>query len=155
MSAYHSRMKSGTSGRAIDLNHAPVDDNENADGDCPGADSHEQGLKPQPQQRPHIHFHEPAFQIRDHGGNIDAGVSDHHSGSAVDNALGSVEDAHTALQRIEHRERAYLWYRFGFEDDIYHPLNETAKHFHLSESRAKSTEALALDNVWLELPWWY
>lgn len=65
------------------------------------------------------------------------------------------EEIHTALQRIDRRERAYLWYRFGFEDDIYHPLNETAKHFHLSESRAKSTEALALDNVWLELPWWY
>ena len=65
------------------------------------------------------------------------------------------EEIHTALQRIDRRERAYLWYRFGFEDDIYHPLNETAKHFHLSESRAKSTEALALDKVWLELPWWY
>lgn len=65
------------------------------------------------------------------------------------------EEIHTALQRIDRRERAYLWYRFGFEDDIYHPLNETAKHFHLSKSRAKSTEALALDNVWLELPWWY
>ena len=47
------------------------------------------------------------------------------------------------------------WYRFGFEDDMEHPLNETAKHFHLSESRARSTEALVLDNVWLELPWWY
>ena len=65
------------------------------------------------------------------------------------------EEIHTALQRIDRRERAYLWYRFGFEDDVYHPLNETAKHFHLSESRARSTEALALDNVWLELPWWY
>ena len=65
------------------------------------------------------------------------------------------EEIHTALQRIDRRERAYLWYRFGFEDDVYHPLNETAKHFHLSESRAKSTEELALDNVWLELPWWY
>lgn len=65
------------------------------------------------------------------------------------------EEIHTALQQIDRRERAYLWYRFGFEDDIYHPLNETAKHFHLSESRAKTTEAFALDNVWLELPWWY
>ena len=63
------------------------------------------------------------------------------------------EEIHTALQQIDRRERAYLWYRFGFEDDVYHPLNETAKHFHLSESRAKSTEELALDNVWLELPW--
>lgn len=65
------------------------------------------------------------------------------------------EEIHTALQQISQRERVYLWYRFSFEDDLYHPLNETAKHFHLSESRAKSTEALALDNVWLELPWWY
>ena len=65
------------------------------------------------------------------------------------------EEIHTALQRIDRRERVYLWYRFGFEDDMEHPLNETAKHFHLSESRARSTEALALDNVWLELPWWY
>ena len=65
------------------------------------------------------------------------------------------EEIHTALQRIDLRERTYLWYRFGFEDDMEHPLNETAKHFHLSESRARSTEALALDNVWLELPWWY
>jgi len=65
------------------------------------------------------------------------------------------EEIHTALQMIEAREKAYLWYRFGFADDILHPLNETADHFHLSESRAKSTEKLALDNLWLELPWWY
>ena len=65
------------------------------------------------------------------------------------------EETHTALQRIDRRERTYLWYRFGFEDDMEHPLSETAKHFHLSESRARSTEALALDNVWLELPWWF
>ena len=65
------------------------------------------------------------------------------------------EEIHTALQQIDRRERANLWYRFGFEDDVLHPLSETAKHFHLSESRAKSTEKLALDNFWLELPWWY
>lgn len=65
------------------------------------------------------------------------------------------EEIHTALQMIDEREKAYLRYRFGFEDDVLHPLNKTAKHFHLSESRAKSTEKLALDNFWLELPWWY
>jgi len=65
------------------------------------------------------------------------------------------EEIHTALEMIDEREKAYLWYRFGFEDDVLHPLSETAKHFHLSESRAKSTEKLALDNFWLELPWWY
>ena len=66
-----------------------------------------------------------------------------------------IDDLHHALYMIEDREEQYLRYRFGFDDDIEHPLTETAKHFHLSESRAKSTEALALDNVWLELPWWY
>ena len=59
------------------------------------------------------------------------------------------------LRRISAREQAYLLYRFGFEDDMEHPLIGTALHFHLSESRAKSTEALALDNLWLELPWWF
>ena len=66
-----------------------------------------------------------------------------------------VDDIHHALYMIEDREGQYLRYRFGFDDDMEHPLTETAKHFHLSESRAKKTEALALDNVWLELPWWY
>ena len=60
-----------------------------------------------------------------------------------------------AFKMIGRREEAYLWYRFGFEDDRDHPLNETAKHFNLSLSKAKSTELLALDNFWLELPWWF
>ena len=66
-----------------------------------------------------------------------------------------IADIYHALDMIEPREEHYLRYRFGFDDDIEHPLTETAKHFHLSESRARSTEALALDNLWLELPWWY
>jgi len=70
-------------------------------------------------------------------------------------ALERIDDIHHALSMIADREEQYLRYRFGFDDDMEHPLTETAKHFHLSESRAKSTEALALDNVWLELPWWY
>ena len=61
-------------------------------------------------------------------------------------------EIHTALDRIDFRERIYLWYRFGFEDDMEHPLTETAKHFHLSESLARSTEKTALDHVRLELP---
>ena len=72
--------------------------------------------------------------------------------AAVSRAASNINQI---CRRINSTGHFYLWYRFGFEDDVYHPLNETAKHFHLSESRAKSTEALALDNVWLELPWWY
>jgi len=47
------------------------------------------------------------------------------------------EEIHTALEMIDEREKAYLWYRFGFEDDVLHPLSETAKHFHLTEEQSK------------------
>ena len=60
-----------------------------------------------------------------------------------------------ALDKLEPREQTYLLYRFGFTDDIEHTLIGTAIHFHLSESRAKKLEGEAMDNLWLELPWWF
>ena len=60
-----------------------------------------------------------------------------------------------ALGRIEPRQRGYIEYRFGFDDeDTERTLTQTARHFHLSESRARMTERQALDDVRLELPWW-
>ena len=68
----------------------------------------------------------------------------------------SFEELHAALGRIEPREWGYLEYRFGFDDeDTERTLTQTARHFHLSESRARMTERQAVDDVWLELPWWY
>lgn len=68
----------------------------------------------------------------------------------------SFEELHAALDRIEPRERGYIEYRFGFDDeDTERTLTQTALHFHLSESRARATERQALDDVRLELPWWY
>ena len=68
----------------------------------------------------------------------------------------SFEELHVALGRIEPRERGYIEYRFGFDDeDTERTLTQTARHFHLSESRARATERQALDDVRLELPWWY
>ena len=67
----------------------------------------------------------------------------------------TITEVRDALQMITDRERTYLHYRYGFMDDLPHDQTETAAHFHLSLSRAKSTERAALDNVRLELPWWY
>ena len=64
------------------------------------------------------------------------------------------EEVHHALGMISERERTYLWYRYGFDDDVLHDREETAGHFHLSPGRARSIERQALDNVRLELPWW-
>lgn len=57
--------------------------------------------------------------------------------------------------QISEREQTYLLYRYGFTDDIGHTLIGTAIHFNLSESRAKKLEGEAMDNLWLELPWWF
>ena len=64
-------------------------------------------------------------------------------------------ELYAALGSLSDREQTYLLYRYGFMDDIRHPLSETAAHFHLSETRAKRMEAQAMDNLWLELPWWF
>lgn len=66
-----------------------------------------------------------------------------------------MEELYAALGKLSQREQTYLLYRFGFTDDEEHPLIGAAVHFHLTESRAKKLEANAMDNLWLELPWWY
>ena len=61
-----------------------------------------------------------------------------------------------AVRGCSKREQTYISYRFGYPDGSPEKtLKESAAHFHLTESRAKKLEALALDNIRLELPWWY
>ena len=67
----------------------------------------------------------------------------------------TLRELYEALDRIEEREQAYLLYRYGFTDDVEHTMIGTAIHFNLRESRAKKLEETAMDNLWLELPWWY
>ena len=67
----------------------------------------------------------------------------------------TLRELYEGLGQISEREQTYLLYRHGFADDIGHTLIGTAIHFHLSESRAKKLEDEAMDNLWLELPWWF
>ncbi len=67
----------------------------------------------------------------------------------------NLAEIHDALNRLSARERDYLCYRFGFDDDEYHDKAETAFHFMMSKSWANKLEKKALDNFSLELPWWY
>lgn len=45
------------------------------------------------------------------------------------------------------RNRAYLLYRYGFEDGEEHSLKETAEHFHINQSRARKTEKDGLEHL--------
>lgn len=66
-----------------------------------------------------------------------------------------IGELYQALWELNDRDQTYLLYRFGFLDDIEHPLIGTAVHFHLTESRAKRTEKEAMDHLRSQLPWWF
>ena len=64
-------------------------------------------------------------------------------------------ELYAGLDNLTAREQTWLLYRHGFADGAEHPLTSAARHFHLSENRARALDAQALDDLRLELPWWY
>ena len=67
----------------------------------------------------------------------------------------TMRELYEGLDRLSEREQAYLLYRYGFTDDVEHTMIGSAIHFNLRENRAKTLEDTAMDNLWLELPWWF
>ena len=64
-------------------------------------------------------------------------------------------ELYAGLDNLTAREQTWLLYRHGFADGAEHPLTAAARHFHLSENRARALDAQAIDDFRLELPWWY
>lgn len=64
-------------------------------------------------------------------------------------------ELYAGLDNLTARERTWLLYRHGFADGAEHPLTAAARHFHLSENRAQALDVQAIDDLRLELPWWY
>lgn len=64
-------------------------------------------------------------------------------------------ELYEALNKLTAREQTYLLYRYGFTDGTEHPLIGAALHFHLSENRTKKIEEQAIDNLRLNLQWWF
>lgn len=64
-------------------------------------------------------------------------------------------ELYAGLDNLTARERTWLLYRHGFTDGAEHPLTVAARHFHLCENRARALDTQAVDNLRLELPWWY
>lgn len=67
----------------------------------------------------------------------------------------TLQELYEGLKKLSEREQVYLMYRYGFTDETAHTMIGTAIHFNLRESRAKKLEDEAMDNLRLELPWWY
>ena len=59
----------------------------------------------------------------------------------------SLEELHGAISSLSDREKAWVWRRYGFEDDEPHAQAEMAREFGLTESWAKKTEEKALGHI--------
>ena len=102
MPAHRLWMKSGASGRAINLDHPAVNDNENADGQRPHGNADEKGLEPQAEQWAEIHRHKLCFEIGDDGADVYGGICNNNAGGAVDNTLRHVKHAHYNIPCVCH-----------------------------------------------------
>ena len=76
-------------------------------------------------------------------------ISDPYSKSPEQIVINAetIKEMYEALVKLERRDCAYLIYRFGFEDGKEHSIVDTAFHFSLSVSRAKSVEKSALHKM--------
>ena len=63
-----------------------------------------------------------------------------------------LRELYSGMNQLPERERCYVLYRYGFLDSEEHALSETAKHFHLSESRARGIEETALMHLRDSIP---
>ena len=63
-----------------------------------------------------------------------------------------LRELYSTMDQLPERERCYVLYRYGFLDSEDHSLTETAKHFHLSESRARGIEETALTHLRDSMP---
>lgn len=63
-----------------------------------------------------------------------------------------LRELYSGMNQLPERERCYVLYRYGFLDSEDHTLTETAKHFHLSESRARGIEETALTHLRDSMP---
>ena len=59
----------------------------------------------------------------------------------------SLEELHEAMNSLCDREKAWVWRRYGFEDDEPHALAEMAREYGMTESWAKRTEEKALGHI--------
>lgn len=63
-----------------------------------------------------------------------------------------LRELYSGMNQLPERERCYVLYRYGFLDSEDHTLTETAKQFHLTESRARGIEETALTHLRDSMP---
>lgn len=86
--------------REVDFHHAPVDDDEDADGQDAHREAHDHALEIQPDELAELHRFQLCREAADHRGDVDVGSRGDYARGAVHNALRHVEDAHDDVERV-------------------------------------------------------
>lgn len=94
MPAHRLWMKSGASGRAVNLNHTAIDHDENANVKRPHGNADKERLEPQAKQRPQVHIHQPGLHIGHDRGDVDGSVGTNDACRLRHHTLGGVKYAH-------------------------------------------------------------
>ena len=105
MPAHRLWMKSGASGRAVDLNHSSIDDDKNHDGQDAHGDADEEGLQEQPEQWAYVHLHHAGLQ---HGKPdvVDPCVAGNNAAGICHHLLRHIEHRHDDVEGVgDHPDR--------------------------------------------------
>ena len=104
MPAHRLWMKSGASGRAIDLDNTSIHDDEDADAEHPRDNPHQGALEPKPKQRADVHLHQRLLHIAHQRGHIQGRIADDDAGSLIDNMLRHIKNGHHDIPCVGYDE---------------------------------------------------
>ena len=102
--------------RQVHFDHAPVNDEHNADGKRVHSQPHKNGLEPQPEQFSRAKRFKPCFDVADHGIHIKRRVSDDNTGTAVDNALTDIENPHDDIPCVRYDHHGAEGFEYPLEE---------------------------------------
>ena len=102
---HHGRHRNGRDGgHEVNLDHASIHDDEDADGKRPHGNPDEQALKPQSEQRSKLHLCKACFQIGNNAADIDGRIGNDNTACAVHDALRRVKNPHDDVPSVRHDE---------------------------------------------------
>ena len=115
---HHGRHGNGGKRRNnVDFHHPAINDDENADAERLKGHAHEQGLKPQPQQRAQLHLLQPHLQISNDLHKVNVRIRADDSGGAAHDALRRVKDPHDDIPGVGNDQDGAEGLENPFEED--------------------------------------
>lgn len=113
----HRRHRNGSNrGDEVNLDHSPVGDDENADGERPHRYADNLRLQPQTEQSAVVHLHEPRFKVCKVIYKVYRGVRHDDTRRVPDHVLCNIENPHDYRPCVCHDENCGRRFEYPFEE---------------------------------------